>query len=91
MTQLSKDNVVVNAPTYAVFGRDRRELKKKRSLLRSFIRNFSYNNQLNNDMHTIYGSTDRIIDIKRETRILAEVTKDLLEVDLKLAELYKNT
>jgi len=89
MTQLSNDNVVVNAPTYAVFGRDRRELKKKRSLLRSFVRNFSYNNQLENDMHTIYGSTDRIIDIKRETRILAEVTKDLLEVDLKLAELHK--
>jgi hypothetical protein len=89
MTQLSKDNVVVNAPIYAVFGRDRRELKKKRSLLRSFIRNFSYNNQLENDMHTIYGSTDRIIDAKRETRILAEVTKDLLEVDLTLAELHK--
>jgi len=89
MTQLSNDNKIVNAPTYAVFGRDRRELKKKRSLLRSFVRNFSYNNQLENDMHTIYGSTDRIIDIKRETRILAEVTKDLLEVDLKLAELHK--
>lgn len=54
MTQLSNDNKIVNAPTYAVFGRDRRELKKKRSLLRSFVRNFSYNNQLENDMHHLW-------------------------------------
>lgn len=89
MTQLSKNNVVVNAPIYAVFGKERRELKKKRNFLRSAIKSFNYTAQLYNDMYKIYNSPERIVDTKRENRLLVEMIKDLLEIDLKLSELHK--
>lgn len=47
-----------NKPTYRIYGRERRELKKELSLLKSSVKNFWYYHQLDKDMASFYGCSE---------------------------------
>lgn len=47
-----------NKPTYRIYGKERRELKKELSLLKRSVKNFWHYHQLDKDMASFYGSSD---------------------------------
>ena len=89
MTQLSKDNKIVNAPIYAIHGQERRLLMKKRNQLRSFIRSSWHMVSVNNDMYGFYGNPENIITRADHQKHIDKVQVELDEIELKMAELYK--
>jgi len=90
MTQISKDNRIVNAPIYAIHGEERKLFIKKRNQLRSFIRSSWHMVSVNNDMYGFYGNPENIITHQEHQKHIDKVQVELDEIESKLAELYKN-
>jgi hypothetical protein len=78
----------LHQPTFAVYGKERKNMLKERNKLKAFISKFPHYNSVNNDLHEIYGSQEHIITKEREAEILKQAQADLDSLNQKLQVPY---
>ncbi len=88
MTQIIKGIGTLHTPIFAIHGKERKELIKKRNRLRSFVKNFRYGVEVNNDMYSFYGEHNKIINKEEQDEIAKKAQIELDEMNNQLMEPY---
>jgi len=78
----------MNNPTFKIYGKDRRELKKRLANLKSYVRNFWYFHQLEKDMFMFLKSGNVMTDDEAQKK-LDKANAEIAELEAKLAEGYE--
>ena len=78
----------MNNPTFKIYGKDRRELKKKLGELKSYVRTFWYERQLERDMFMFLKSGNMLTDDEAQKKF-DKANAEIAELEAKLAEGYE--
>jgi len=78
----------MNNPTFKIYGKDRRELKKRLANLKSYVRTFWYERQLERDMFMFFNSGNMLTDDEAQEKF-DKANAEIAELEAKLAESYE--
>lgn len=78
-----------NIPQFAIYGYERRQLKKEANLLKSFIKNSWRVVSVNNDLYRVYREEHNVITEERQKEVLDKAQLKLDEINKRLQEPYK--
>lgn len=88
MSKKIKGLGTLHEPQFKIHGKERKEVIKKRNLLRSYLKLFDWNVSIDNDMFIIYGEPERVLSAEKQKEIKENAQKELEEIEKRLREPY---
>lgn len=89
MTEIIKGVGTLHTPIYAIYGQERRKLKKEYNLLKSFVKSSPSLVSVNNDLYKIYGEPEKIISKERQDEVIEKAKSEMTEIKERLDKLYE--
>ena len=79
----------MSKPQYNIYGKERRELKKKLSHLKRFVKHFWHDHQMDKDMASFYGKTETFpMSDKDAKNMYDDSVEEIRVIEEKLKEPY---